>query len=75
MVQIRNPYEHQHRLLKAVRIVDALEEDGVTLEEARAYSERHQIAICAHVNAGKPSKQTWDLVCDLYGKRLSGPFQ
>lgn len=74
-MQTRNPYEHQHRLLKAVRIVDALEESGVKLEEARVYDERKQMAVCANIHAGKPSRETWDMVCELYGKRISDPFQ
>lgn len=74
-MQIRNPYEHQHRLLKAVRIVDLLEEDGVSLEEARKYDERKQYYVCASINAGKPSPETWEVALDLYGKRISDPFQ
>ena len=74
-MQIRNPYEHQHRLLKAVRIVDALEESSVALETARRYDTRQQMAVCANIGAGQPSDETWSLVCELYGKRVSDPFQ
>lgn len=74
-MQLRNPYEHQHRLLKAVRIVDLLEEDGVTLEEARKYDEQKQFYVCAAINAGRPSQETWEMACELYGKRLSDPFR
>jgi hypothetical protein len=74
-MQTRNPYEHQHRLLKAVRIVDFLEENAISLEETRRFDERRQTAVCANISAGKPSKETWEMVCELYGKRLSDPFQ
>lgn len=74
-MQTRNPYEHQHRLLKAVRIVDVLEESQISLQDARQFDEKKQLAICAGIGAGRPSKETWDMVCELYGKRLSDPFQ
>lgn len=74
-MQSRNPYEHQHRLLKAVRIVDALEEGGVSLGEARQFDERRRVAVCANIGVDRPSNETWEVACELYGKRLSDPFQ
>lgn len=74
-MQLENPYENQHRLLKAVRIVNALEELNVPLQEAQHFDKKHQLAVSAYVEAGPPSKETWEIVCDLYKKRVSHPFQ
>lgn len=73
-MQEQNPYEHQHRLLKAVRIVDTLEEIGVSLQSARTFDKKQQIAIAAQIESGPPSPETWDMVCSLYEKRVSAPF-
>ena len=74
-MQERNPYEHQHRLLKAVRIVDVLEESNISLSSARDFDKQKQFAIASQVNSTAPSRETWDMVCDLYEKRVSANFQ
>jgi hypothetical protein len=74
-MQERNPYEHQHRLLKAVRIVDVLEESNISLGSARIFDKQKQVAVASQVNAGAPSLETWQMVCELYEKRVSANFQ
>jgi hypothetical protein len=74
-MQERNPYEHQHRLLKAVRIVDVLEESNISLGSARSFDKNKQVAIASRVNAGAPSAETWKMVCELYEKRVNANFQ
>jgi cell division FtsZ-interacting protein ZapD len=74
-MQERNPYEHQHRLLKAVRIVDVLEESNISLNSARDFDKQKQVAVASQVNAGAPSVETWKMVCELYEKRVSANFQ
>lgn len=74
-MQERNPYEHQHRLLKAVRIVDVLEESNISLGSARSFDKQRQVAIASQVNATAPSAETWQMVCELYEKRVSANFQ
>jgi hypothetical protein len=55
--------------------VNALEELNVPLQEAQHFDKKHQLAVSAYVEAGPPSKETWEIVCDLYKKRVSHPFQ
>lgn len=74
-MQERNPYEHQHRLLKAVRIVDVLEESNISLGSARNFDKNEQFGVASNVNAGAPSLETWDMVCELYEKRVHANFQ
>lgn len=74
-MQERNPYEHQHRLLKAVRIVDVLEESNISLGSARNFDKNEQFGVASKVNAGAPSLETWDMVCELYEKRVHANFQ
>ena len=74
-MQERNPYEHQHRLLKAVRIVDVLEESNISLASARDFDKSKQFAVASQVNAGAPSLETWQMVCELYEKRVLANFQ
>jgi hypothetical protein len=73
-MQERNPYEHQHRLLKAVRIVDVLEESMIPLNVAKTFDKHQQFAVASQVNSGAPSKETWEMVCEIYEKRVSDPF-
>jgi hypothetical protein len=74
-MQERNPYEHQHRLLKAVRIVDVLEESNISLSSARSLDKHEQFSIASQVNSGAPSTETWEMVCELYEKRVHANFQ
>lgn len=74
-MQLENPYENQHRLLKSVRIVNALEELNVPLQEAQYFDNKHRLAVASYAEAGPPSNETWEIVCDLYKKRVSHPFQ
>lgn len=74
-MQERNPYEHQHRLLKAVRIVDVLEESNIPVNLAKQFDKSRQLAVASQVNSGAPSKETWDMVCELYEKRVLHPFR
>lgn len=74
-MQTINPYENQHRLLKAVRMVDALEEIGIPLATAKQFTQAQKLSIATHIESGPPSDGTWNIVCDLYEKRVSAPFQ
>jgi hypothetical protein len=74
-MQERNPYEHQHRLLKAVRIVDVLEESNISLSSARGFDKHRQVAVASQVNSTAPSAETWNMVCELYEKRVHANFQ
>jgi hypothetical protein len=58
-----------------VKIVNALEELSVPLQEAQHFDKKHQLAVSSYAEAGPPSKETWEIVCDLYKKRVSHPFQ
>lgn len=73
-MQERNPYEHQHRLLKAVRIVDVLEHSNIPLSTARSFDRQKQFSIASQVNSGAPSVETWEMVCELYEKRVHSNF-
>jgi hypothetical protein len=74
-VQIENPYEKQHRFLKAVRLVDALEELRIPVNTAQKFTQQAKLAIAANSDVGPPSELTWDTVVDLYRKRVNIPFQ
>jgi len=73
-MQLENPYEHQHRLLKSVRIVDALEEIGISLRDAKLFDSKQRMSVATHVESGPPSNETWEMVCSLYEKRVTAPF-
>jgi hypothetical protein len=74
-VQIENPYEKQHRFLKAVRLVDALEELRIPVNTAERFTNQARLAVAANCDVGPPSDITWETVVDLYRKRVNVPFQ
>lgn len=71
---MENPYEKQHRFLKAVRIVDSLEELQIPVEAAKVFPEQQKQAVAMYANVGKPSAVSWDTAMSLYEKRVPFPF-
>lgn len=71
---MRNPYRHQHRLLKCVRIVEAAKRWGETPESLASFDYRRQCEIAEKVGSGPPSPETWAMVLDLMQKRHSDPL-
>lgn len=72
---MRNPYKHQNRILKAVRIVEAAQRWGETSESLAKFTYERQCDIAEKVGSGPPSPETWSMVIDLMGKRSSDPFR
>ena len=69
-----NPYERQNRFLKAVRLVDNLESLSIPIDKAKQFSQKMRDNIAISCGFPPPSEDTWDIVVDLYTKRVTVPL-
>lgn len=69
-----NPYERQNRFLKAVKIVDRIEEIGLGPSAVRNMDEKNRARLAAQSGFPAPSDDTWQHVVDLFSKRVVDPL-
>lgn len=69
-----NPYKRQNRFLKAVKIVDTIEELGLKLFTVRNMDVKNKIKLANRAGFPAPSQDTWDYVIELFSKRVVSPL-
>lgn len=72
--QTENPYERQNRFLKAVRIVDKIEELGLMPFTVKQMDKRNKAKLAAMCEMPAPSEETWQHVVELFSKRVVDPL-
>jgi hypothetical protein len=69
-----NPYKRQNRFFKAVKIVDRIEELGLKPFMVRNMDTKNRIKLASQAGFPAPSQDTWDVVIDLFSKRVVDPL-
>lgn len=69
-----NPYRRQNRFLKAVKIVDRVEELGLQLFIMRNMNIKNRARLAAEAGFPPPSHETWEHVVELFSKRVVDPL-
>lgn len=69
-----NPYKRQNRFFKAVKIVDRIEELGLKQFMVQNMDIKNRVKLAAQAGFPAPSQETWDVVVDLFSKRVVGPL-
>lgn len=69
-----NPYRRQNRFLKAVKIVDRVEELGLQLFIIRNMNLKNRARLAAEAGFPPPSHETWEYVVELFSKRVVDPL-
>jgi len=69
-----NPYRRQNRFFKAVKIVDRIEELGLKTFTVRNMDKKNRIKLAGQAGFPAPSEKTWDVVVDLFSKRVVSPL-
>lgn len=69
-----NPYRRQNRFLKAVKIVDLIEEIGLKPFMVRSMDSENRTKLAAKAGFPTPSQETWDHVVELFSKRVVDPL-
>lgn len=69
-----NPYRRQNRFFKAVKIVDRIEELGLRQFTVRNMDKKNRIRLSDQAGFPAPSEATWDVVVDLFSKRVVSPL-
>lgn len=69
-----NPYRRQNRFLKAVKIVDRVEELGLQLFIMRNMNIKNRARLSAEAGFPPPSHETWEHVVELFSKRVVDPL-
>lgn len=69
-----NPYERQNRFLKAVKLVDKIEELGLMPFTVRQMDKKNQAKLAAMCELPFPSEETWQHVVELFSKRVVDPL-
>lgn len=69
-----NPYRRQNRFLKAVKIVDRIEELGLQLFIIRNMNLKNRARLAAEAGFPPPSHETWENVIELFSKRVVDPL-
>lgn len=69
-----NPYKRQHRFFKAVKIVDRIEELSLKSFVVKNMDVKGRARLAAEAGFPSPSVETWDLVIDLFLKRVVDPL-
>lgn len=69
-----NPYRRQNRFLKAVKIVDLIEEIGLKPFTVRNMDLENRVKISEKAGFPPPSQETWDYVVELFSKRVVDPL-
>ena len=72
--QSENPYERQHRFLKAVKLVDKIEELGLMPFTVNQMNEKNKAKLAQMCDMPTPSVETWKYVVDLFSKRVVDPL-
>ena len=69
-----NPYRRQNRFLKAVKIVDRIEELGLRPFIIKDMNPKNKARLAAEAGFPAPSQETWESVIDLFAKRVVDPL-
>ena len=69
-----NPYRRQNRFLKAVKIVELIEEIGLKPFMVRSMDTENRTKLAAKAGFPTPSQETWDHVVELFSKRVVDPL-
>lgn len=69
-----NPYRRQNRFLKAVKIVDAIEEVGLKPFMLLNMDTDNRAKLATKAGFPPPSQKTWDHVVELFSKRVVDPL-
>ena len=72
--EFENPYERQHRFLKAVKMVDKIEELGLMPFTVNRMTEKNKAKLAQLCDMPTPSAETWKYVVDLFSKRVVDPL-
>ena len=72
--QTENPYERQNRFLKAVKIVDKIEELGLMPFTVKQMDKTNRAKLAQMCDLPAPSNDTWEYVVELFSKRVVDPL-